>query len=190
MIMVQGWVVYQGDSKQSMNYFKNIGFPVPPRSNPTDFYMKTMNKEGIEMKYMERGVHISDDQAKAEFTQLVEYFKGNYKKTPLDIHPTINRPIVKNPNQGYLPFVGQVYYITVRSLISQFRNPLDVGMRFAQIIFQAVIGIILFYKGSDIPFNQIQNAEGAIFYLLSCVTFSGIFANLAAFNMERSVFIR
>lgn len=62
--MVQGWIVYQGDSKQSMNYFKNIGFPVPPHSNPTDFYMKTMNKEGVEMKYLERGVHISDDQAK------------------------------------------------------------------------------------------------------------------------------
>jgi len=61
IIMVQGWIVYQGDSKQSMNYFKNIGFPVPPRSNPTDFYMKTMNKEGIDMKYLERGVNISDE---------------------------------------------------------------------------------------------------------------------------------
>lgn len=44
IIMVQGSIVYQGDSKQSMNYFSSIGFPVPPRSNPTDFYMKTMNK--------------------------------------------------------------------------------------------------------------------------------------------------
>jgi hypothetical protein len=99
------------------------------------------------------------------------------------MQPTVNKPLVKNPNQGYLPFVGQVYYISKRSLISQFRNPLDVTMRFVQIIFQAIIGIVLFYQKSNIPFNQIQNNEGAIFYLLSCETFAGIFANLAAFNM-------
>lgn len=74
------------------------------------------------------------------------------------MQPTVNRPLIKNPNQGYLPFVGQVYYITKRSLISTFRNPLDVGMRFAQIIFQAILGIVLFYQGSDKPFNQVQNA--------------------------------
>lgn len=63
-------------------------------------------------------------------------------------------------------------------------------MRLLQIIFQAIIGIVLFYKGSSIPFNQVQNTQGVIFYMLSCLIFAGIFANLAAFNMERTVFIR
>jgi hypothetical protein len=106
------------------------------------------------------------------------------------MQPTVSKPLVKNPNQGYLPFVGQVYYVSKRSIISQFRNPLDVAMRFFQMILQAIIGIVLFYQKSNIPFNQIQNNQGAIFYMLSCVAFAGIFANLASFNMERSVFIR
>lgn len=67
---------------------------------------------------MERGVYISDEQAKAEFSQLVEYFRLNYDRTPHDFRPTITRRLVKNPNQGYLPFVGQVYYISKRSVIS------------------------------------------------------------------------
>lgn len=45
--MVEGGIVYQGSSKQSPYYFQRIGFPVPLNSNPTDFYMKTMNKEGV-----------------------------------------------------------------------------------------------------------------------------------------------
>jgi len=99
------------------------------------------------------------------------------------VRPTINKPLVKNPNQGYLPFAGQVYYVSLRSLKSTFRNPLDVALRFLQIIFQAIIGIVLFYKGSNVAFDQIQNDQGAIFYILSCITFAGIFANLASFNM-------
>jgi hypothetical protein len=42
--MVQGNIVYQNESKKSVQYFGNIGFQIPANSNPTDFYMKIMNK--------------------------------------------------------------------------------------------------------------------------------------------------
>lgn len=101
----------------------------------------------------------------------------------MNLNPTVTRPLVKSEGQGYLPFLGQVWYISIRSLVNQFRNPLDVTLRTIQIVFQAVLGIILFYKKGDTDFNRIQNAEGAIFFMLSCVIFAGIFANLAAFNL-------
>ena len=53
VIMVQGNIVYQGSSKTSPHYFKELGFPIALNSNPTDFYMKIMNKEGIALKYIE-----------------------------------------------------------------------------------------------------------------------------------------
>lgn len=142
-----------------------------------------MNKEGIEMKYLERGIRIPDEQSKAEFEQLVQYFRMNYEKTPLNIQPTVLTPITPNPGQGYLPFCGQVFYLTIRSIKSEFRNPLDVILRHVQIIFQAILGIVLFYKKSDIPFNQLQNTKGTIFYILSCIGFAGMFSNLAAFGL-------
>lgn len=42
--MVQGNIVYQGAALDSMRYFKSIGFVVKKHSNPTDYYMKIMNK--------------------------------------------------------------------------------------------------------------------------------------------------
>ncbi len=60
---------------------------------------------------------------------------------------------------------------------------MDLTLRAVQIIFQALVGIILYYKKGESAFNVIQNVEGAIFYMLSCIIFAGIFANLAAFNL-------
>lgn len=50
--MVQGMIVYQGGSRESIEYFRSIGYPVNRHSNPTDYYMKIMNKEGISMDYL------------------------------------------------------------------------------------------------------------------------------------------
>jgi ABC-type multidrug transport system ATPase subunit len=67
LIMVQGNIVYQGSSKQSPHYFEKIGYPIPLNSNPTDFYMKVMNKEGIALKYIEQNQNYTDEQIKTEF---------------------------------------------------------------------------------------------------------------------------
>ena len=44
MLMVDGHIIYDGRAQNSMAYFSKIGFPVPIHTNPTDHYMKLMNK--------------------------------------------------------------------------------------------------------------------------------------------------
>lgn len=55
LIMVQGNIVYQGQAKDSMAYFESIGFKIKKHCNPTDYYMRIMNKEGLSLEYLERG---------------------------------------------------------------------------------------------------------------------------------------
>lgn len=55
LLMLDGYVVYHSKAKESMNYFSNLGMPVPPRSNPMDHYMKLMNKEGITLRLIDEG---------------------------------------------------------------------------------------------------------------------------------------
>lgn len=45
-------MVYQGQAKDSMSYFGRIGFPIKKNSNPTDYYMRIMNKEGLSLEYL------------------------------------------------------------------------------------------------------------------------------------------
>lgn len=67
LIMVQGNIVYQGQAKDSMKYFGGIGFPIKKHSNPTDYYMRIMNKEGLALEYLEKGEQIDDGEVKKQF---------------------------------------------------------------------------------------------------------------------------
>ena len=43
ILMCDGNIVYQGDAKDSVKYFKDIKMPVPPRTNPADYFMKILS---------------------------------------------------------------------------------------------------------------------------------------------------
>ena len=54
ILMVEGNIIYNGDSASSVEYFAKLKMAVPMHRNPIDHYMKIMNKEGIMMEYIER----------------------------------------------------------------------------------------------------------------------------------------
>lgn len=40
--MAEGAIVYQGEASGSTDYFKSIGYDVPPFTNPADYYMEVL----------------------------------------------------------------------------------------------------------------------------------------------------
>ena len=40
--MMDGYIVYQGNAKDSTSYFSTVGFQCPNRSNPGDYFMKVL----------------------------------------------------------------------------------------------------------------------------------------------------
>ena len=58
ILMADGFTVFQGDAKESMDYFRSLGkFDVPKRVNPADYFMKV-----LDIKYPKR----ADDIEKLE----------------------------------------------------------------------------------------------------------------------------
>jgi hypothetical protein len=45
-----------------MSYFERIHLPVPRHTNPTDYYMKLMNKEGLMLSYIENKQDFTEEQ--------------------------------------------------------------------------------------------------------------------------------
>lgn len=44
ILMADGFTVFQGDAKDSMDYFRSLGkFDVPKRCNPADYFMKVLD---------------------------------------------------------------------------------------------------------------------------------------------------
>lgn len=79
ILMVDGHIIYDGEASKSIKYFADIGLPVPKHTNPTDYYMKLMNKEGIMLSYIEKKQEYTDEQVKAEFDDRVERLVSNFK---------------------------------------------------------------------------------------------------------------
>jgi hypothetical protein len=58
--MADGAIVYQGDASASTDYFKSIGYTVPPFTNPADYYMETLQiNEGSDVD-LKRIEHFQD----------------------------------------------------------------------------------------------------------------------------------
>lgn len=47
ILICKGSIIYQGLSKDSVDYFHQKGFTIPAFSNPSDYYMKLMNPDGL-----------------------------------------------------------------------------------------------------------------------------------------------
>ena len=62
LLIVDGNIVYHAGARESTHYFNKLGMTVPAHSNPTDYYMKIMNKEGIMLNYIEHNEDFTDEQ--------------------------------------------------------------------------------------------------------------------------------
>jgi ABC-type multidrug transport system ATPase subunit len=83
ILMADGFTVFQGDAKDSMDYFRSLGrFDVPKRCNPADYFMKV-----LDIKYPKQ----ADDIEKLELLnrsyrfQLEKRIEVDNKLIKLDI---------------------------------------------------------------------------------------------------------
>lgn len=84
--MCDGFIVYQGDAKQSVQHFKMINRPVPPFTNPADFFMKILS-----VRYPK-----TDEDEKN-----IEDLNRNYRTLLQGTANAENKLIKLNPPQGW-----------------------------------------------------------------------------------------
>jgi len=70
---VRGNIIYQGDAHAAVDYFAKLGFQLPMFENPSDFYMKLMNEEGviIEKLKLDPTIEANEEEVKQEFNERV-----------------------------------------------------------------------------------------------------------------------
>jgi ABC-type multidrug transport system ATPase subunit len=148
ILMVDGHIIYDGNASKSIKYFSDIGLPVPRHTNPTDYYMKLMNKEGIMLSYIEQKKEYTDEQVKVEFEQRVDHLVNSFKKKKGEIveKGDIVSHRLQNVEEKYeSSWCTQFSTIFQRNWTNQFRQPLDVILKVFQSLFFGIICIILYY---------------------------------------------
>lgn len=186
MLMVEGYIIYDGLAQKSMNYFKEIGFPVPLHTNPTDHYMKLLNKEGLMLTKIERREDFTDESIKEEFDQVVEKLVVSYQKHGDQIKLTNRAPLIDKQievsDKIEASWFTQFWTIFIRTGINTFRQPMDFILKVVQAIFFGVICIILYYEPGTTLEEVIQNNQGVLFFFVMNTGFSYVFASVNIFN--------
>ncbi|CAD8043540.1 unnamed protein product [Paramecium primaurelia] len=193
MLLVRGNIIYQGDAEQAINYFANMGFQCPKFSNPSDYFMKLMNEEGLIVEKIQEGQSevFDETKIKEEFEERLQQFINNYYSSNMirELQTNENSVIKENDSEFHIGFIQQFVLIYKRSFFNEIRNPNYVKLKIFQSIINAIILMLVY---SDLgKYNEgLQNRFGVLFLICTFNVFGGIQGALYTFSIERSLFLR
>ncbi|EGD76918.1 hypothetical protein PTSG_12701 [Salpingoeca rosetta] len=189
MILASGRVVYNGMANKAVDYFANLGYPLPPYTNPADFFIRLINMdfeataEMSEDEIHKRNFKFADDFSRSEQSKIVhaevqdvhEAFAGKQSQAPL--------------RTGYAAsFFKQLFYLSKRRNLDNLRNPGVFWVRLAMFVMLCfVIGTI--YWQMDHDHNSIQDRISLLFFTVAFLVFMSI-AVVPVFIEDNAVFVR
>jgi ABC-type multidrug transport system ATPase subunit len=150
ILICKGNIIYQGDAQAAVDYFTSINYECPSMTNPSDFYMKIMNPEGLMIEMMEKGMNVNKENKKElseKFEERVSYFTKKYKESKnyeeLCSKETIPVKIEKYANT--VSWIKQFVLLFKREFIKVFKNPFDLRVRLSQYIIFSCVCIIVYH---------------------------------------------
>jgi len=169
--MCDGHIVYQGDAKDSVKYFRMIQRPVPTYSNPADFFMKLLS-----VNYPLN----QEDEDKIKFLNMHynSILKKSVKATGRLVRIAAPDQTGPDAENHVAPVSIQLKQLMSRSWTLAKREP---RLSRAKILQTAIVGFLMipvFWQLNDFTnFNQVgdtgffewqvacQNMSGAIYFM-------------------------
>lgn len=138
-----------------------MGYPSPEFCNPSTFFMKCMNPEGLLVQNIEKTGDFSiklTAEIKNEFKQrvknMIKYYRDSDEYN--SIKPNLNNEIKIDDNANTVSWFKQFYMIAQRGFKNELRNPLDVKFKAFGSLFFAVLIIIIFGGVKMNIFNSLK----------------------------------
>lgn len=205
VLLSKGQVLYLGGGKESVKYFKDVGYTCPEYHNPADFFLDVVGGDVKTAQLMERVTSaeestnyqeiteaIADDEKSDNFEDLLKAYKSSeiYKTEMQKVDEIWTRASGGNTSEIKFKkvttyansFWQQLKILLNRTALNLLRNPMT---SFVQIMIMIIFGVMigLIYFQSDTSFSSgIQNRAGCFFFLIT----SQIMSNLSALE----IFIR
>ena len=149
ILICEGNVIYQGESAKAIDFFKGVGFSCGLHENPSDYFMKLMNTEGllIEQMLSSGQIIMVDDNLKGEFQARINKIQEGFQKS---IYYKPHDSDGEKEDISYLAesqrasYMLQFWLLFIRNIKNELRNPMDVRMKIVQAIFFGVVGILVY----------------------------------------------
>lgn len=193
VLMQRGNIIYQGDAHESVKYFSQLGLPCPDYQNPSDYFMKLMNEEGLIIEHMQKQEeNIPEAQIQKEYQERMSNILKRYKETqsPKDLDVTCKYSLKKNDDSYNVSAWRQFILLLWRAFINEIRNPMDVRLKIMQSIVFALASLIVFSNLGEHDQKAIQNRNGCLFFITTMQAFASFQGSIAVFSAERNLFLR
>uniref|UniRef100_A0A0E0Q6R8 ABC transporter domain-containing protein n=1 Tax=Oryza rufipogon TaxID=4529 RepID=A0A0E0Q6R8_ORYRU len=169
-LLATGRTVYFGAASDALEFFESNGFPCPLRRNPSDHFLRMINKDFEES---EEGSTIISPRAAEVIQKLMGSFKScGTLRTEKEACAMINQGASPIP-QRQATFLTKTYVLTKRSIVNMHRDAGYYWLRF--VIYIAIclsIGTIFFNVGSN--FASIQARASMLMFTSTLLTMMAI----------------
>ncbi|XP_065011503.1 ABC transporter G family member 1-like [Musa acuminata AAA Group] len=172
-LLAYGRTVYFGPPQMADEFFASNGFPCPSPSNPSDHYLRTINKD-FDMDNEDSLAHKSRSAS-----QAIELLVRSYSSS--DISHEVTQQIALMPNTGgslvkkrsQASFFTQTRVLTRRSFVNMYRDFGYYWLRFAIYVALCLcVGSIYYDVGHS--FGSIQARGSMLMFTAAFLTFMAI----------------
>jgi len=182
LLMAEGRTAFIGDIATASTFITSCGYPCPPHYNPADHFIQVLTIIPTDKVTSNMRVNSICD----EFTQSAEGQQLNRELDPVD---NIECEEVRPRSPYTVSWCRQFRALLWRSWLAVIREPRIIKVRILQTIFTAVlIGGI--YFGQELDQDGINNINGVLYFFITNLTFSNVFAVINVFCMELPLFLR
>eukprot|EP00730_Choanoeca_flexa_P000896 TRINITY_DN10387_c0_g1_i1.p1 TRINITY_DN10387_c0_g1~~TRINITY_DN10387_c0_g1_i1.p1 ORF type:complete len:634 (+),score=184.48 TRINITY_DN10387_c0_g1_i1:702-2603(+) len=122
LLLSKGRTAYMGSATDSLEYFKNLGHPVPQHLNPADHLLQLVNSD-----FGDTGEHVDE---------ILDAWATRAPNTALAVQYSSTAKPAKTQSGSWL---SRLWVLTERTLIAEVKNPVAFGGRFANYLFLAIM---------------------------------------------------
>ncbi|KAH9697676.1 ABC transporter domain-containing protein [Citrus sinensis] len=193
-LLSAGQTVYFGPATAANEFFAFNGFPCPTHQNPSDHFLKTINKDFQKVQYvfiLKEG--LADGEIPTE--EVINILKRSYKSC--GIYEQVGSQVAEICKQNYgtlekkrkhASFLTQCHVLTRRSFVNMYRDLGYYWFRLAIYISMA-LGLATLFSNLGTGYRSIQARGSLLMFVASFITFMTI-GGFPSFVEDMKVFER
>ena len=207
ILLNHGKIVYQGEVKNLVPYFDNIGYKCPEYTNPSDFIFMNIlnpldlqNEENNNINIEQFNIQNNTDEIPINYIEKKDKFiLDSYKKSGMENNVkekckeiNSNTKKLSEKNAKYVPRIGLQYkFLIKRHFNNIIRDKAILRTKLGQ---SFILGLIIGLTFLNIPGReenvQIQDRNGSLFISCFSQVLFPIIGTLAIFSLETPIVMR
>jgi len=191
LLLSEGRTAFLGNTDKALEFFKTQGLECPSNFNPADFFIHNLAiRPGHEEDTKKKTKAICDSFETSETgKQVAEMATENRPSAEKADDESKQRrvPLKRSPYKA--SWFTQFTAVLWRSWMTVTRERTVIRVKIFSTIFVAGL-IALIFQGQKTRVEDIMNINGALFILLTNITFQNVYAVVNTFASEQPMFLR